>query len=137
MWCHVMWCDVMWYDVMWCDMIYVLYCTVLYCTVLYRAFHNVSISFKAETWDQLYEAWIKLSIDKIMLSIVEFICWIMAMPACTNNLWLHKLLLTCRCGQEASNVGSSSSGSKSGLSDGGSVRNMLTATLTMRIPNLV
>ncbi len=35
--------------------------------------------------------------------------------------------LTCKCGQEASNVGSSSSGSKSGLSLGGNVRNILQA----------
>jgi len=32
-------------------------------------------------------------------------------------------VLTCRCGHEASSVGSSSSGSKSGFSLGGNVRN--------------
>jgi len=37
------------------------------------------------------------------------------------------MLLTVKCGQEASSVGSSSSGSKSGLSLGGSVRNKLQA----------
>ena len=35
--------------------------------------------------------------------------------------------VTWRCGHDASNVGSSSSGSKSGLSLGGSVRKMLAA----------
>ena len=35
--------------------------------------------------------------------------------------------LTVKCGQEASSVGSSSSGSKSGLSLGGKVRNKLQA----------
>jgi len=34
---------------------------------------------------------------------------------------------TCKCGQLASNVGSSSSGSKSGLSLGGNARNKLRA----------
>lgn len=35
---------------------------------------------------------------------------------------------TCRWGHDASNVGSSSSGSKSGLSEGGRVRKILDAT---------
>ena len=37
------------------------------------------------------------------------------------------MVLTVKCGQEASRVGSSSSGSKSGLSLGGKVRNKLQA----------
>lgn len=46
------------------------------------------------------------------------------MPPQTVVVW-EGGSLTCKWGQEASNVGSSSSGSKSGFSLGGSVRNRL------------
>ena len=46
----------------------------------------------------------------------------------TTHLSYNKSKITCKCGHDASSVGSSSSGSKSGLSEGGSVRKQLFAT---------